>query len=248
MRGLDGRTALVTGAGAGIGAAVATRLASEGVAVAVIDRDENAAARVVEMIERASGRAIALTADVTQREEVQAAVAAAVGFGGALHIVINNAGVVRPAMFPNLDEEKFRAVLDVHLMGTYAFCQEALPHIPTDGTGRILNSASAAGITGTIGQANYGAAKAAIIGLTKSLARELSRSAITANVVAPLAATAMTEVVRTDPRFAEQALARVPLGRWADPEEIAGSFAFLASDDGSYITGQVLCVDGGLVM
>ena len=106
----------------------------------------------------------------------------------------------------------------------------------------------AAGITGTIGQANYGAAKAAIIGLTKSLARELASSAITANVIAPLAATKMTEVVRTDPRFAEQSLARVPLKRWAEPEEIAGSFAFLASDDAGYITGQVLCVDGGLII
>jgi 3-oxoacyl-[acyl-carrier protein] reductase len=136
----------------------------------------------------------------------------------------------------------------VHLMGTYAFCQETLPYVPTDGSGRIINSASAAGITGTIGQANYGAAKAAIIGLTKSLARELAGSAITANVIAPLAATNMTKVVRTDPRFSEQSLARVPLKRWAEPEEIAGSFAFLASEDAGYITGQVLCVDGGLVI
>jgi 3-oxoacyl-[acyl-carrier protein] reductase len=133
-------------------------------------------------------------------------------------------------------------------MGTYAVSQEALAFLATDGRGRIINSTSAAGLTGTIGQANYAAAKAAIVGLTKSLARELARQSITANVVAPLAATAMTETVRTDPRFAEKTLERVPLGRWAEPEEIAGSFAFLASDDAAYITGQVLCVDGGLVM
>jgi 3-oxoacyl-[acyl-carrier protein] reductase len=101
-------------------------------------------------------------------------------------------------------------------------------------------------MVGTIGQANYAAAKAAIVGLTKSLAKELARRSITA--VAPLAATAMTETVRTDPRFAERQLERIPLGRWAQPDEIAGAFAFLASDDAAYITGQVLCVDGGLVM
>ena len=248
MRGLSNRSALVTGAGAGIGAAIAVRLAAEGVAVAVIDRDEKAADRVAADIEGRGGRAIAVQADVTDREHVRRAVETAATLTGVINVVVNNAGVIAPAMFPKLDEAKFRTVLDVHLMGTYAFCQESLPHIPTDGSGRIINSASAAGITGTIGQANYGAAKAAIIGLTKSLARELAGSAITANVIAPLAATKMTEVVRTDPRFSEQSLARVPLKRWAEPEEIAGSFAFLASDDAGYITGQVLCVDGGLVI
>jgi 3-oxoacyl-[acyl-carrier protein] reductase len=248
MRGLSNKSALVTGAGAGIGEAVAVRLGAEGVAVAVIDRDEQAAGRVAAAIDEQGGRAIAVQADVTSRDDVRRAVEAALELTGVINVVVNNAGVIAPAMFPKLDETKFRTVLEVHLMGTYAFCQEALPHIPTDGSGRIINSASAAGITGTIGQANYGAAKAAIIGLTKSLARELASSAITANVIAPLAATKMTEVVRTDPRFREQSLARVPLKRWAEPEEIAGSFAFLASQDAGYITGQVLCVDGGLVI
>jgi 3-oxoacyl-[acyl-carrier protein] reductase len=246
---LDGRVALVTGAGAGIGAAIARRLAAEGAAVAVLDREGEAAQEVAREIVAAGGRAVGVAADVTQRAQVRAAVEAAVALGpGPIHIVVNNAGITRPAMFPKLDEDKFRAVLEVHLLGTYAVSQEALPHLPTDGTGRIINSTSAAGLTGTIGQANYAAAKAGIVGLTKSLARELARKAITANVVAPLAATAMTETVRTDPRFAEKTLERVPLGRWAEPEEIAGSFAFLASDDAAYITGQVLCVDGGLVM
>jgi 3-oxoacyl-[acyl-carrier protein] reductase len=246
---LSGRVALVTGAGAGIGAAVARRLAAEGAAVAVVDRDGDAAQRVAAEIAGDGGRAIGVAADVSQRDEVRAAVQAAAGLDiGTIHVVVNNAGIIRPAMFPKLDEDKFRAVLEVHLLGTYAVSQEALPHLATDGRGRIINSTSAAGLTGTIGQANYAAAKAGIVGLTKSLARELARSAITANVVAPLAATAMTETVRTDPRFAEKTLERVPLGRWAEPEEIAGTFAFLASDDAAYITGQVLCVDGGLVM
>jgi 3-oxoacyl-[acyl-carrier protein] reductase len=246
---LSGRVALVTGAGAGIGAAVARRLAAEGAAVAVVDRDGDAAQRVAAEIAGDGGRAVGVAADVSQRDEVRAAVQAAAGLDiGQIHIVVNNAGITRPAMFPKLDEDKFRSVLEVHLLGTYAVSQEALPHLPTDGRGRIINSTSAAGLTGTIGQANYAAAKAGIVGLTKSLARELARKSITANVVAPLAATAMTETVRTDPRFAEKTLERVPLGRWAEPEEIAGAFAFLASDDASYITGQVLCVDGGLVM
>jgi 3-oxoacyl-[acyl-carrier protein] reductase len=165
-----------------------------------------------------------------------------------VHILVNNAGIVRPAMFGKLDDERFRAVLDVHLMGTYHCAQEVLDHLPEDGTGRIINSTSAAGLTGTIGQANYAAAKAGIIGLTKSLARELARRRITVNAVAPLAATAMTETVRTDERFAAKTLERVPLGRWAEPDEVAGAFAFFASDDAAYITGQVLPVDGGLVM
>jgi 3-oxoacyl-[acyl-carrier protein] reductase len=235
----DGRVAVVTGAGAGIGAAVARRLASEGAAVTVIDRDGDAARAAAEAIGGTSA-----AADVSSRDDVRIALEGL----GTIHIVVNNAGIGRPAMFAKMDEERFRAVLDVHLMGTFNVSQEALSRLPDDGTGRIINSTSAAGLVGTIGQANYAAAKAAIVGLTKSLAKELARRSITANAVAPLAATAMTETVRTDPRFAERQLERIPLGRWAEPDEIAGAFAFLASDDAAYITGQVLCVDGGLVM
>jgi 3-oxoacyl-[acyl-carrier protein] reductase len=248
MRGLVGRVALVTGAGAGIGAAVARRLAVEGAAVAVIDRDADAAAAVAAEIAAAGGRAIGVAADVTDAAGVRAAVQEAASLDGALHIVVNNAGVVRAAMLPDLDEDTFASVVDVHLMGTYRVLRAALAHLPEDGTGRIINSTSAAGLVGTIGQANYSAAKAAIVGLTKSAARELAKRHITVNAVAPLAATAMTETVRTNPKFAAKTLERIPLGRFAEPEEVAGAFAFLASDDGAYITGQVLCVDGGTVM
>ncbi len=239
MARFDGRTALVTGAGAGIGAAVARRLASEGARVVVVDRDGEAANAVASEI-----GGIGAAADVSDRESVQAV------FEGldALHIVVNNAGNSRPAMFAKMDEATFRSVLDVHLVGTFTVSKAALALLPDDGTGRIINSTSAAGLVGTIGQANYAAAKAGIVGFTKALAKELARKSITANCVAPLAATAMTETVRTDPRFAERQLERIPLGRWAEPDEIAGAFAFLASDDAAYITGQVLCVDGGLVM
>ena len=144
--------------------------------------------------------------------------------------------------------EQFDLVMSIHVRGTFTVSQAALAYLPDDGTGRIINVTSAAGLVGTIGQVNYSAAKAAVVGLTKSLAKELARRQITVNALAPLAATTMTETVRTDEKLAALTLARIPLGRWAQPDEIAGAFVFFASDAASYITGQVLPVDGGTVI
>jgi len=242
---LTGRSALVTGAAGGIGSTVAAALADAGAAVLVTDLDKDAAAAVAERISDAGGRAESAALDVSDRDSADAAAAQA---DGAMHIVINNAGVTKPAMFDKTTQESFRLLFDIHVMGAFNVTQAALPYIPTDGTGRIVNVTSAAGLTGTLGQVNYSAAKAGIIGFTKSLARELATKNINVNALAPLAATPMTETIRTNEKFAASMMNRIPMKRWAEPSEIAGAFVFMASNAASYITGQVLPVDGGMVI
>jgi 3-oxoacyl-[acyl-carrier protein] reductase len=247
---LSGRTAVVTGAGSGIGAAVATAFAAAGAAVLVTDIDGDAAEKVAVAIRETGGTAESAVLDVRDADAAHDAFvrAAALGGSGVVNILVNNAGAIAPAMFPKMTADAFRKIIDIHLGGAFTCSQAALEFLPDDGTGRIINVTSAAGLVGTIGQVNYSAAKSGIIGLTKSLAKELARRQITANAIAPLAATPMTQNIRDNEKLAAMTLARIPLGRWAYPDEIAGTFVFFASDAASYITGQVLPVDGGTVI
>ena len=242
---LAGRTAFVTGGGQGIGEAIARAFAAEGAHVCVADID---LARAQALAERLGDSAMAVECDVAKRESVDRAVAAATARLGPIDILVNNAGIIRPAMLHKMTDVQWQAVLDVHLAGTFHCLQAVAPSMMERRYGRVINVTSTAGVQGTIGQINYSAAKAGIVGITMSAARELAPYGVTVNAIAPGAATPMTETIRTDPRFREKYLARIPLGRWADAAEIAPVFVFFASDAASYVTGQILAADGGMTI
>lgn len=248
---LQDKVSLVTGGGRGIGRATAVRLAREGAKVAVNDIDLAAAQAVVEHIQDNGGQAIALEADVTDTRHVQQMIERVVETYGALDIVVNNAGITRDALtvrvrdgeVKTMSEEQWDVVIDVNLKGTFLVSQAAALQMIRQGRGKIINTASTSAL-GNIGQANYAASKSGVIGLTKTLALELARYGIAVNCVAPGAVrTQLTDAIPE--RLVERLLAQIPYRRMAEPEEIAAVHCFLASDDASYITGQVIFVDGG---
>ena len=245
---LSGRSAVVTGGSRGIGRAIAIRLAQQGADVCFSYRGNAAAAEEAKAaIEGLGRRALPVQADVADPAAADALIKAAIEAFGKVDILVNNAGITRDDLIMRMDHAAWREVIDTNLSGAfYATKAVTRPMLKARG-GRIINITSVSGQAGQMGQANYSSAKAGLIGLTKATARELASRGITVNAVAP--GFVVTELTQDLPQELKDGLIeRTPLGRFGTPEEIAAAVAFLASDDAAYITGQVLAVDGGLVM
>lgn len=252
MANLSGKNAIVTGGTRGIGRAIAKSFLESGARVAIIGTNPEGVSKAVSELcaecgvpaDAVAGRAC----DIKDTQAVQAAIDELVaGFGGKLDILVNNAGITRDNLVMRLPEADWDAVIDTNLKGVYNCIRACVRPMIRARSGRIVNISSIVGITGNAGQANYAAAKAGIIGMTKSVARELASRGITVNAVAPgFVETAMTDALPEHAR--EKLLGEIPMGRIAQPGEIAAAVLFLASPDASYVTGQVLAVDGGLAM
>jgi 3-oxoacyl-[acyl-carrier protein] reductase len=246
MPDLSGKVALVTGASRGIGAAIAMRLAADGAAVAVNFAGSIAAAHaVVESITSAGGRAVALQGDVGDAATAARLVDATIADLGGLDIIVNNAGITRDGLIMRMTDENWDDVVRTNLTGVFNVTRAAAKHLAKQRSGSIINITSVVGLVGNAGQVNYSAAKAGVIGLTKSVARELAGRGVRANAIAPgFIETDMTAGLPEAAR--ESALGAIAMKRFGAPGDIAASVAFLASDDAAYITGQVLAVDGGM--
>ena len=250
MEGLSGRVAVVTGGGQGIGLAIGARLAAEGAKVVLADVNEEIARTAAEQLVAAGGEAVGMKVDVVNYEGAEAMVDAVVEQCGSLDILVNNAGIVRDTLVMRMGEADWDAVIAVNLKGTFNCTKAATrPRSPMmrNRWGRIVSIASVIGLMGNAGQANYAASKAGIIALMKSVAKELGSRGVTANSVAPgYIQTAMTDSLNDDTK--QWFLDNIPLGRAGQPEDVARAVAFLASEEAAYMTGQVLTVDGGMVM
>ena len=245
---LGGKTALITGAGRGIGRATAVRLAGDGARIAINYKGNTAAAEETKRaVEAAGSQAALIQGDVSVDAEAERVVKEALAFGGGkLDILVNNAGITRDNLLLRMSAEDWDAVLDLNLRAAFLVTKAAMRPMMKQRGGRIVNVSSIAGVMGNAGQANYSAAKAGLIAFTKTVAREMASRNITANAVAPgFVPTDLTSIVPKDVQDAM--LAQIPLARFGTAEDVANAIAFLASDDASYITGQVLVVDGGMV-
>lgn len=244
----SGKTAVVTGASRGIGREVALLLAREGANVTVnYSGSQERAEQVVQEIEALGGQAIAVQANVTSADSVKELMAKTTESFGSIDLLVNNAGITKDNLLVRMKEDEWDSVIDTNLKGVFLCTKAVTRQMMKQRSGRIVNMASVVGIAGNAGQANYVAAKAGVIGLTKTTAKELAARGITVNAVAPgFITTDMTDALGDDMK--EQMLGGIPLGSLGNPEDVAKAVAFFLSDDASYITGQVLNVDGGMVM
>ena len=245
---LEGKVAVVTGASGGIGRVIALAFGKAGASVAVhYNGNEAKAAAVKAEIEEAGGKAEIFRCNVADFDACSDFIKSVVKTFGKIDILVNNAGITRDGLVMGMSEEDFDAVIDTNLKGSFNCIRFASRQMMRKKYGRIINITSVSGVAGNAGQANYSASKAGLIGLTKSVAKELASRNITANAIAPgFVKTEMTDVLSDEVK--ETAMKQIPLGRFAEPEDIANAAVFLASDMASYITGQVLLVDGGMVM
>jgi len=248
MRKLEGKVAVVTGASRGIGRAIALKLADEGAKVVVNYSGSQAKAEeVVAMIQENGGEAIAVQASVSQTEEVTALMDTAVKTFGSLDILVNNAGITRDNLLMRMKEDEWDDVLNTNLKGVFLCTKAVTRQMMKQRAGRIINISSIVGVAGNAGQANYVAAKAGVIGLTKTTAKELASRNILVNAIAPgFIETEMTDQLPEE--LKQGMLTQIPLAKLGQPEDIAKAVAFLASDDADYMTGQTLHIDGGMVM
>jgi 3-oxoacyl-[acyl-carrier protein] reductase len=246
MINLKDKVAIVTGSGRGIGRAIALKLAENGATIIVNDIDQSAQT-VADEIQTTGKNSLAATADVTSEADVARMVETAIDAFGRIDILVNNAGINRDQLLMRMSEEDWDRVLDVDLKSVF-FCTKAvLRPMLKQRQGRIISIASIVGLAGNPGQANYAAAKAGIIGFTRSVAREVASRGITVNAIAPgFIDTEMTQKLPENQR--QELMSRIPLGCLGTPEDVANAVAFLASDEAGYITGQVLTVDGGMTM
>jgi 3-oxoacyl-[acyl-carrier protein] reductase len=247
MEGLKGRKAIVTGGAAGIGKAIATRLAQAGVDVAVSDVNLEGATQTCGELAAHGVKAVPCKFDVGSFAEVQEAVDKLVADLGTVHILVNNAGIARDNLLLRMTEQDFDRVLTVNLKGAFNMTKAVMRTMLKERWGRIINIASVIGQMGNAGQANYAASKGGLIALTKSVAKEVASRNITVNAIAPgFIQSAMTDAL--SPEVKESYMKGIPLGRFGTPDDVARLCRFLASDDAAYITGQVIRVDGGLLM